>query len=110
MPYNIIVKKILEVSILDNLSLIENGINFKEIAEKIYKTVCNVACEILKEVRDYLDRMRDTKALRNKGVKHTFIKTILGYLESDIRIYKFKIKDGKSDYKFLLDESLQFYR
>ena len=96
---------------MDNLSLIENGITFKDIEEKIYKTVCDVACGILKEVLEHLDRRlmeeRDTKALRNKGVKHTCIKTIMGNVEFNRRIYEFKMEDGKSAYKFLLDESLQ---
>lgn len=96
---------------MNNLSLIENEITFKDIEEKIYKTVCDVACGILKEVLEHLDRRlmeeRDTKVLRNKGVKHTCIKTIMGNVEFNRRIYEFKMEDGKSAYKFLLDESLQ---
>jgi len=90
---------------------VENGITFKGIEEKIYKTVCNVACETMKEVLEHLDRRlmenRDTKELRNKGIKHTSIKTIMGNVEFDRRIYEFVMDDGKKAYKFLLDEYLQ---
>jgi uncharacterized protein YihD (DUF1040 family) len=99
------------VTILDNLSLIENGLSFKDIEEKIYKTVCDVACKTIKEVLEHLDRRlmeeRDSKLLRNKGLKHTCIKTIMGNLEFDRRIYEFKMDNGKKGFRFLLDEQLQ---
>ena len=97
--------------VLDNLSLVESGLSFKDIEEKIYKTVCDVGCKIIKEVLEHLDRRlmeeRDSKLLRNKGLKHTCIKTIMGNLEFDRRIYEFKMDDGKKGFKFLLDEQLQ---
>ncbi len=96
---------------MDNLSVVKNGITFKDIEEEIYKTTCDVACETLKEVLEHLDRRlmneRDSKVLRNKGSKHTCIKTIMGNVEFDRRIYQFKKEDGKTAYKFLLDEYLQ---
>ena len=97
--------------ITDNLSVLENGITFKDIEEKIYKTVCEVACKTMEEVLEHLDRRlmeeRNTKEVRNKGIKHTCIKTIMGNVEFDRRIYEFKMEDGKTGYKFLLDEYLQ---
>lgn len=96
---------------MDNISLVEKGITFKDIEEKIYRTVCDVACETMKEVLQNLDRRlmeeRNTKELRNKGVKHTCIKTIMGNVEFDRRIYEFAMANGKKGYKFFLDEQLQ---
>lgn len=46
MHCNITVYKILDVSIWDNLSLISNGIIFKNVKEKMHKTVCDVTREI----------------------------------------------------------------
>lgn len=96
---------------MDNLSVLENGITFKEIEEKIYKTVCDVACKTMQEVLEHLDRRlmqeRDRKIYRHKGSKHTCIKTIMGNVEFERRIYEFKMDDGKKAFKFLLDEMLQ---
>ncbi|NFN88768.1 ISLre2 family transposase, partial [Clostridium sporogenes] len=52
----------------------------------------------MKEVLTYLDRRlmdeRDTKAYRNKGLRHTCVKTIMGDVEFERRLYKFKTDDG----------------
>lgn len=50
---------------------------------------------------------RDTKVYRNKGLRSTCIKTIMGDVEFKRRMYEFKTDDGKKAYKFLLDEYLQ---
>ena len=96
---------------MDNISVIEKSITFKEIEEKIYKTVCNIACEIMKKVLEEIDRRlmveRNSKELRNKGFKHNCIKTVMGNVEFDRRIYKFTTEEGKTAYKYLLDEYLQ---
>lgn len=92
------------------LSLDENGITFKSLEKEIYKLVCEVACEIMKEMLLELDRRlmdeRDTQVYRAKGIKHTCIKTIMGTVEIDRRIYQYKTEEGNRAYKFLLDEYL----
>lgn len=92
-------------------SLNDKAINFNDLEKKIYKYACDEACRLMKEVLTHLDRRllheRDTKVYRNKGFKHTCLKTIMGNIEFDRRIYEYKTDDGKIAYKFLLDEYLQ---
>ena len=37
------------------LSLNDNGTNFKELEKKIYKYACDEACKVLKEILEALD-------------------------------------------------------
>lgn len=93
-----------------NFSLNENGVTFKELEKKIYKYACDEACTIMKEVLESLDeklqKERDTKLYRNKGLKQTCLKTIMGDVEYSRRIYQFELEDSKKANKFLLDEYL----
>mgnify|MGYP001329450309 CR=1 FL=1 len=93
-----------------DISLKENKINFKMLEAKIYKYTCDAACRIMKYVLEKLDdklmQERDNKVYRDKGKKHTCIKTIMGDVEIDRRIYKYETEDGKTAYKYLLDEYL----
>lgn len=87
-----------------------NELNFKSIEKKIYKYACDCACamfsKILEEIDKRLMNERDTKVYREKGMKHTCIKTIMGTVEIDRRIYEYHTEDGKRAYKYLLDEFL----
>lgn len=93
-----------------DISLNENGVTFKELEKIIYKYSCDAACNAMKTVLESLDtkllKERDTKAYRNKGLKKTCIKTIMGDVEYSRRIYQFITDDGKKATKFLLDEYL----
>lgn len=62
--------------------------------------------EVLEQIDEELMTERDTKLLRNKGKKHTCIKTIMGDVEIDRRIYEYIIDGGVKAYKYLLDEYL----
>lgn len=92
------------------LSLNDNGMNFKELEKRIYKIACDEACKTLKEILEELDEKlmnkRDTKIYRNKGRKQTCLRTIMGNVEYSRRIYEFKLEDGKKASKYLLDEYL----
>ncbi len=92
------------------LSLNENEANFKNLERIIYEFVCRQACEmiieILKELDGKLMKERDKKKYRNKGFKKTTIKTIMGEIEYNRRIYEYETEEGKKGYKFLLDEYL----
>jgi Uncharacterised protein family (UPF0236). len=93
-----------------NNSLNDNKITFKELEKKIYKHTCDIACELMKNVLEAIDenlmQERDSKIYRNKGIKHTCIKTIMGTVEYSRRVYEFKLEDGKKATKYLLDEYL----
>jgi len=94
-----------------NTSLNDKEVTFNDLEKKIYKYVCEEACELMKGVLTRLDRRlmdeRDTKTYRSKGLRHTCIKTIMGDIEFERRMYEFKMDNGKKAYKFLLDEYLQ---
>ncbi|HHW71071.1 MAG TPA: ISLre2 family transposase, partial [Clostridiales bacterium] len=53
------------------LSVNDNELNFKVLEQTIYKIVCEVACEVMKDILERIDLMllarRDTKKYRNKG-------------------------------------------
>ena len=93
-----------------SLSVDENGLNFKDLEKKIYKYVCDQACKMLEEIFVNLDNMilekRDKKLFRFKVFKHTCIKSIMGPVEFDRRVYKYIDEFGKKSYRYLLDEYL----
>lgn len=94
-----------------NISLDEKEINFKNLEKIIYKLVCRQACEMLVELLEKLDnklmKERDKEEYRNKGLKKTTIKTIMGEIEYKRRIYQYTTQEGKRGYKCLLDEYLK---
>lgn len=92
------------------LSLNDIGFTFKDLEKKLYKYACDEACNALRRVLESLDekllKERDTKLYRNKGMKKTCLRTIMGDMEYSRRIYEFKLEDGKKATKYLLDEYL----
>ncbi|SHJ97135.1 hypothetical protein SAMN02745248_01461, partial [Hathewaya proteolytica DSM 3090] len=58
-----------------NTSLNDKEVTFNDLEKKIYKYVCEEACELMKGVLTRLDRRlmdeRDTKTYRSKGLRHT---------------------------------------
>lgn len=54
--------------------------------------------QILESLDEKLLMERDTKVFRNKGLKQTCLRTIMGNVEYSRRIYKFKLEDGKKSY------------
>ncbi|MFA5634603.1 MAG: UPF0236 family protein [Anaerovoracaceae bacterium] len=93
-----------------SLSVDVNGVNFKELEKNLYKHACDQACKMLAEIFVNLDNMllekRDKKLFRFKVFKHTCIKTIMGPVEVDRRVYEYKDETGKKSYRYLLDEYL----
>ncbi len=90
----------------------EKEINFKSLERNIFKYGCEVACELLKEMLQEIDRWlmktRDKSVLRHKGHRKTCIKTLMGEVEYSRAVYE--VMDGSTERKFvyLLDEYMGF--
>lgn len=84
----------------------EKQIKFNELEKQIYKLVCGLGCNLLKQILEEQDKKimenRNKKEYRHKGYKSNTIKTVMGEVEYKRAIYK---KDN--DYTFLLDSTLQ---
>ncbi|NMA65062.1 MAG: ISLre2 family transposase [Clostridiaceae bacterium] len=93
------------------ISLNESALNFKTLEQRIYRTICEIACDTLRGVLDVLDKMlmatRDTSKYRHKGKKQTHIHTVMGVIEYSRRIYECYNEDGKKQYVYLLDQYLE---
>lgn len=80
----------------------EENIKFNELEKRIYKFVCGLGCEIMKQILEYQDNElmlnRNTKEYRHKGYKDNTIKTVMGEVSYKRVLYK---KDN--EYIFLLD-------
>ena len=87
-----------------------NEINFNELEQKIYTFVCNLGCNILKEIIEKYDEKlqneRDKKIFRHRGLKPDSIKTVMGVVEYRRAIYECK-EDNKKKFVYLLDENLK---
>lgn len=83
--------------------MLEENIKFNELERKVYKLVCELGCEIIKQVLENQDKeimqMRNKKEYRHKGYRRNTIKTVMGEIEYERAIYN---NNGKSVY--LLDE------
>lgn len=85
--------------------LVENDIKFIELEKKIYKLVCELGCEIIKQILENQDKeimiQRDKKEYRHKGYRTNTIKTVMGEIEYTRAIY---LHNGK--YEYLLDNTI----
>lgn len=81
----------------------QEEIQFKELEKKIYMLVCELGCNIIKQILENQDKEimneRNRKEYRHKGYKTNTIKTIMGVIEYKRAIY---LHDNK--YVFLLDK------
>jgi hypothetical protein len=86
--------------------ILQNVDDFKELEKEIYKLVCKITREKLKEVLKLIDKEimknRDKKIFENKDMRERTIKTIVGPLTIKRRYYE----DINGNYHFLLDEYL----
>lgn len=82
-----------------------NNVDFKELEKRIYKLVCQLGCEILKNIIETQDKKlmenRDKKIYRHKGYRQNTIKTVMGEVE-----YKRGIYQKEGSYVFLLDDTM----
>ena len=87
-----------------------NEINFNELEQKIYKFVCELGCNLIREIIEKYDeklrKERDKKTFRHRGLKPDSIKTVMGVVEFRRTIYECN-KDNEKKFVYLLDEKLQ---
>ncbi|HCC03760.1 MAG TPA: hypothetical protein DEP51_02740 [Clostridiales bacterium] len=92
----------------DNI-VANNEINFNKLEQKIFKFVCELGCNILKNIIERYDEKlqneRDKKAFRHRGLKPDSIKTVMGVVEYKRAIYEYVEGENKK-FVYLLDENL----
>lgn len=97
-----------------NTMIEENGVTFKELEQEIFRFICDIGRELTKEVLEtydkYLHDTRDKANLRDKGTRHTSIKTIYGEISYDRYVYRTRNEFGENQYVYLLDENLKMNR
>lgn len=90
----------------------EENLDFNELENKVYKFVCKIGCiiiqNLLENIDDELMKQRDVNKLRNKGKRKNCLKTIMGEVEYERRVYALQ-KSKKYEYKYLLDEKVNMF-
>lgn len=93
----------------DNI-VANNEINFNQLEKKIYEFVCNLGCNLLKEIIEKYDEKlqseRDKKVFRHRGLKTDSIKTVMGVVEYKKTIYEYE-ENKQKKFIYLLDENLK---
>lgn len=88
----------------------EELISFKELEQKIYSYVCELAREITTHVLESYDKQlaetRDRKQYRGKGKRSTTIKTVYGEVEYSRNVYRTQTAEGQLVHVFLLDQAM----
>lgn len=88
----------------------EELVSFKELEQKIYSYVCELAREITKQMLESYDKelagARDKKMYRGKGKRDTSIKTVYGEVEYSRNVYRTETEDGQAAHVFLLDQAM----
>lgn len=88
----------------------EGLLSFKELEQKIFKYVCELAREITQSVLETYDKeladSRDKKSYRGKGKRQTSIKTVYGTVEYARNVYLTENKDGQMTSVYLLDQAM----
>jgi len=88
------------------MSVTGNGVNFKGLEQEIFRFVCGLGCELLKNALESYDRTltenRDFKMYRNKGLRKSVMKTVMGEVEYRRTMYETIGEDGTKHYVYLL--------
>lgn len=89
----------------------DKTISFKELEQKVFKYVCELGCEITKELLESYDAelaaSRDIRKYRDKGCRKTSIKTVYGDVEYLRRVYQTTSEKGERLYVYLPDQKMQ---
>jgi hypothetical protein len=86
-------------------------INFNDLENEVYRFVCDLGCNIIKNILEEIDKelMKKQKLnMRNKGLRKNSIKTIMGTVEFKRRVYEDNERKHKK-YRYLLDENIEMY-
>jgi len=82
---------------------------FKEIEEEIYKYVCGEGVKLIGNLLRQIDLKigywRDRKKYRDKGIRKSVIKTVMGEVEYSRKVYESE-ENGEKEYHYLVDEML----
>ena len=94
----------------DNI-ITDNEIDFNKIENKVYDFVCEIGRNIMKEILESIDdkiKLTRPKDMRNKGKRKNCVKTIMGVVEYQRRVYLDNSKKRKK-YRYLLDENVKIF-
>lgn len=90
----------------------EKNFDFNELENKVYKFVCKIGCSIIQNILENIDdelmKERDKNKFRNKGKRRNCIKTIMGEVEYERRVYEI-YENKEYQYKYLLDEKVDMF-
>ncbi|HPA55074.1 MAG TPA: ISLre2 family transposase [Bacillota bacterium] len=90
----------------------EKDLSFNRLEKEIYAFGCKVACEMLKNILEALDKKiaeeRDKSIYRHKGTRDTSVKTLMGEVEFSRVVYESTDDEGNKAYIYLLDQLLGF--
>lgn len=88
----------------------ENKIEIREIERKIYASALAASRAAMTEYLEALDdaqaEARDRKQYRDKGKRQTVLKTVMGEVVFNRRVYETENEAGRKSYVYLLDEAL----
>ena len=89
----------------------ESRKTFKELGQKIFAYVCELAVEMTRIILEDYDRElhagRDRSRYRDKGTRTTTIKTIYGDVTYVRHVYQTKDEEGHKLFVYLLDEAVK---
>jgi len=93
-------------------SVIPETATFKDVERIFFNKGCEFARELMKNFLQTADKQieetRDKKEYRHKGARLTTIKTLMGEVPIDRRLYRRVPDSGSVEYIFLLDKELGF--
>jgi GNAT superfamily N-acetyltransferase len=92
------------------MSVTENVVDFNHFEREIFRSVCVLGCETIREALEQYDVglsvSRDKSIYRYKDLRKTTLKTVMGEIEYRRAMYEEVLEDGTVRYVYLLDEAL----
>ena len=92
------------------MSIPENIVDVNTLEKEIFRQVCELGREALRAALESYDEelhcKRDKSVYRDKGLRKTTCKTVMGESEYRRHIYKVRGGEGRDKYVYLLDEAI----